>query len=64
MPLNDAHCHFFSAAFFEALARDDPQGRFHEHPAEAIPAALGWDPPGTPEALAARWIETRFAWKR
>ncbi len=55
---NDAHCHLFSARFFEALAREDPQGRFSENPAESIPAELGWDPPGTPEALAARWVET------
>lgn len=56
--MNDAHCHFFSARFFEALAREDPHGRFAEDPAESIPASLGWDPPGTPEALAAKWIAT------
>src|SRR5262245_22553229 len=42
--LNDAHCHFFSAPFFAALGGDD-----------AI-AALGWDPPGTADALADRWV--------
>src|SRR5262245_2667244 len=41
--VNDAHCHFFSSRFFAPLGGD-----------EAI-ATLGWDPPGTPEALADRW---------
>ncbi len=55
MPLNDVHCHFFSPRFFETLARD-AGGRFDEEPAVAIPAALGWEAPGTPEALADRWM--------
>jgi hypothetical protein len=50
----DAHCHFFSARFFETLARDT-DGRFQVDWASAIPAALGWDPPGTSEQLADRW---------
>jgi len=41
--MNDAHCHFFSAAFFATLGGD------------AAIATLGWDPPGTAEALADRW---------
>ena len=48
MPLNDVHCHFFSPRFFETLARD-AGGRFDEEPAVAIPAALGWEAPGTPK---------------
>jgi predicted TIM-barrel fold metal-dependent hydrolase len=56
MPLNDAHCHFFSPRFFEALARD-AGGRFDADPAVTVPAALGWDAPGTPEQLASRWME-------
>jgi predicted TIM-barrel fold metal-dependent hydrolase len=55
MALNDAHCHFFSARFFETLAsdvKDLPQG----DRAGAITSRLGWDAPGTPEALADRWV--------
>lgn len=44
MVLNDAHCHFFSSRFFASLGGD------------AALARLGWDPPGTPEALADRWV--------
>ena len=42
--INDAHCHFFSTPFFAALGGD------------ASLAKLGWDPPGTADALADRWI--------
>src|SRR5262245_22235989 len=42
--LNDAHCHFFSTRFFASLGGD------------AALAQLGWDPPGTPEELADRWV--------
>jgi hypothetical protein len=42
-PLNDSHCHFFSARFFDSLGGD------------AAIAKLGWEPPGTPEALSDRW---------
>lgn len=53
--MNDAHCHFFSAAFFEALGS---QARVPgSAPAEDVPRQLGWDPPGSPETLAARWVE-------
>ena len=52
--MNDVHCHFFSTAFFAALGRglagSDPNA-----PADAALAKLGWDAPGTPEALADRW---------
>jgi hypothetical protein len=41
--INDAHCHFFSTAFFAPLGGD------------AALAKLGWEPPGTAEALADRW---------
>lgn len=58
MRINDAHCHFLSQHFFEVLARDDPQGRFQSSPAESMCATLGWDVPGAPDALAARWVET------
>src|SRR5204863_5738855 len=42
--LNDAHCHFFSTPFFAALGGD------------VALATLGWDPPGTAESLADRWV--------
>lgn len=47
--INDAHCHFFSSRFLELLA---PGGGG----ADAIAARLHWDPPGTPSALADRWV--------
>lgn len=54
MPLHDAHCHFFSDRFFEALGRE----KYRERPAgaQAVAAELGWEASGTPEALADRWI--------
>ena len=51
----DAHCHFFSATFFRTLARDLTPAAPGEA-AEALPARLGWDPPGEDTALAERWI--------
>lgn len=52
MIINDAHAHFFSAGFFRALARDlEVDG----DPAVALPARLGWEPPGSNHALADRW---------
>lgn len=54
MRLCDIHCHFFSARFLELLTqgRDDyPAG----DRAVAVATRLGWDPPGTPDALAERW---------
>jgi predicted TIM-barrel fold metal-dependent hydrolase len=55
--INDAHCHFFSPRFFEALTR---QRAAVSHTASADPSdlyrELQWDDPGTPEALADRWI--------
>ena len=42
--INDAHCHFFSTPFFDALGG-----------AAAI-EKLGWEFPGTAEALADRWV--------
>lgn len=53
MMLQDTHCHFFSNRFFEALAREKygPTGT-----GERVALELGWDLPGSPEALADRWI--------
>ena len=52
--LNDSHCHFLSSRFFQALA-NEKYGQSGAS-AEQIAAELGWDPPGTPEALAERWV--------
>lgn len=51
MRLSDAHCHFFSAGFFGALARQRGGGA----DAASLCRELQWDAPGTPEALADRW---------
>ncbi|MGE3190545.1 MAG: amidohydrolase family protein, partial [Vicinamibacterales bacterium] len=48
--LNDAHVHFFSPAFFDTLGRQKGLG-----PGAAV-AALGWDDPVSPDALADRWV--------
>lgn len=53
MTIQDTHCHFFSARFFEALAREKHGSTAA---AEQVARELGWDLPGTPEALADRWI--------
>ena len=42
--INDAHCHFFSTPFFASLGGDSAL------------AKLGWDGPGTADALADRWV--------
>jgi predicted TIM-barrel fold metal-dependent hydrolase len=49
----DAHVHFFSPGFFDALGAQQAlplDGRI-----DAVAAALGWDPPVSVAALAARW---------
>ena len=53
--VNDAHCHFFSAGFFAALATD-PSAPTVDDPATDLPARLGWETPGSVETLADRWI--------
>jgi uncharacterized protein len=53
--ISDSHCHFFSARFLEILTkdrRDLPEG---DH-ATAVAGLLGWQAPGTSEALADRWV--------
>jgi predicted TIM-barrel fold metal-dependent hydrolase len=55
-PLNDGHCHFFSTRFFELLAAQLPVGAGGGLTAPALCGRLGWDDPGTPEALADRWV--------
>ena len=53
--IHDAHCHFFSTRFFEALARDTINLAPGD-PVSSIPAMLGWEPPGKPTDLADRWV--------
>ena len=50
--INDIHCHFFSPAFFAALARQ----RGGDTHASGLLLELEWDDPGTPERLADRWV--------
>jgi predicted TIM-barrel fold metal-dependent hydrolase len=53
--LNDSHCHFLSARFYQALG-GEKYGQGSGVTAEQMAAELGWDPPGAPEALAERWV--------
>src|SRR5918996_4762794 len=53
--LCDAHCHFFSSRFLELLTKD-VRGLPTDNRAAAVSDQLGWDDPGTPEALADRWV--------
>jgi len=55
MTLQDAHCHLFSTRFLEALGREK-YGPGEAVSADRIATDLGWEPPGTPEALADRWV--------
>lgn len=52
--INDAHCHFFSEQFFRTLGRQRPPEA--EQTAAEVVSTLGWDPPGSPEELADRWV--------
>ncbi len=53
--VNDAHVHFFSTRFFAALARLRQGGGPPPYP--DLVRELGWDDPGSDEALADRWVE-------
>jgi len=55
MTLQDAHCHLMSARFLEALGREK-YGAARAVSADEIALELGWEAPGTPEALADRWV--------
>jgi predicted TIM-barrel fold metal-dependent hydrolase len=48
----DAHCHFLSAGLFRTIGAE---AGTPVNAAEALPAELGWDPPGDADALATRW---------
>jgi predicted TIM-barrel fold metal-dependent hydrolase len=57
MTLNDAHCHFFSAGFFDALM-DELVRTGLRPPGEGgatLPRALAWEKPGSAADLADRW---------
>jgi uncharacterized protein len=56
MTINDVHCHFFSACFFETLAREN-YGNQAGLAADQVARELGWDAPGPPQALADRWVD-------
>jgi uncharacterized protein len=53
--LCDSHCHFFSSRFLEILTKDLVDFPA-DNRADAVAARLGWEAPGTPEALAHRWV--------
>lgn len=71
-PICDVHCHFFSSGFFETLARQRRPGagrggtgssrRDGDDLAEQVCGELQWDAPGSPEALADRWVAELDAW--
>jgi predicted TIM-barrel fold metal-dependent hydrolase len=50
--MNDAHCHFFSNQFFSTLSKQRGRG----DAVADLCRELQWDEPGTPDALAERWI--------
>jgi predicted TIM-barrel fold metal-dependent hydrolase len=49
LAIADAHCHFFSRGFFAALGRESGLGG-------EVTSRLGWEAPGSDEALADRWV--------
>lgn len=53
--LHDAHCHFLSTRFYEALGREK-YGAEGSISAARMTDELGWEAPGPPETLAARWV--------
>jgi predicted TIM-barrel fold metal-dependent hydrolase len=52
--LNDAHCHFFSRRFFDALAQQ--KGLTLDDAPAALTTQLEWETPGVPALLADRWV--------
>jgi predicted TIM-barrel fold metal-dependent hydrolase len=55
VPLCDVHCHFFSSGFLETLTADRRDLPSRDR-APVVASLLGWDPPGTPDELADRWV--------
>lgn len=58
MTINDAHCHFFSPMFFDALLNELVRAgrRPPDAAASPIPQVLAWEDPVSPERLADRWV--------
>jgi uncharacterized protein len=56
MTLHDTHCHFLSARFFESLGRDKYRTALRDVTAVDVASELGWEPPGSSETLADRWV--------
>jgi predicted TIM-barrel fold metal-dependent hydrolase len=54
MRISDAHCHFFSSRFLELLTAGQ-DGFPDAGRSTAVSHRLGWDDPGTADALADRW---------
>jgi hypothetical protein len=54
MLLHDVHCHFLSGRFYEAIGREK-YGARGGVTADQVAGELGWDAPGSDEALADRW---------
>ncbi|HSR51627.1 MAG TPA: amidohydrolase family protein [Acidobacteriota bacterium] len=54
--LNDAHCHFFSRGFFEALSRGLERFSGPDRAAQVV-AELEWEAPGESCKLARRWAD-------
>ena len=55
--VNDSHCHFFSPAFFQTLAQQRAAlQRTSDVHVQDLYRELQWDDPGSPEALADRWV--------
>jgi hypothetical protein len=52
----DAHVHFFSRGFFEALAAQKPDLP-SENPVERMVSSLGWELPGSNSELADCWLQ-------
>jgi uncharacterized protein len=50
----DAHVHFFSPRFFDTLGAQ--KGLPADGRVDIVVGALGWDDPGSPDALADRWV--------
>ena len=50
----DAHVHFFSSRFFDTLGAQ--KGLPVDARVDIVVGALGWDDPGSPDALADRWV--------
>ncbi len=58
LQINDAHCHFFSEAFFAKLSSEllsKKQYPPQNNSPQALLDELGWEAPGSADALADRW---------